>query len=126
MSEAAAMAKPRAGTPRKVGVVILLWIVTFGIYGLYWYYITHDEMKRETGEGLGAGIALLIAVLAGVVSPFLTANEVGKMYEGRGHSKPVSAITGLWVFPGIFIIIGPFIYMSKVQGALNRYWEGQV
>lgn len=126
MSEAAAATpKPSAGTPRGVGVVILLYFVTLGIYGLYWYYITHDEMKRETGEGLGGGIALLIAILAGIVMPFVTANEVGKMYEKAGHAKPVSAATGFWAFPGIFIIIGPFIWISKVQGALNRYWQGQ-
>jgi Domain of unknown function (DUF4234) len=126
MSEAAAATpKPSAGTPRGVGVVILLYFVTLGIYGLYWYYITHDEMKRETGEGLGGGIALLIAILAGIVMPFITANEVGKMYEKAGHAKPVSAATGLWAFPGIFIIVGPFIWIAKVQGALNRYWQGQ-
>jgi hypothetical protein len=126
MTEAAAATiKPRAGSPRSVGIVILLYIVTLGIYGLYWYYVTHDEMKRETGEGLGGGIALLITILAGIVMPFITANEVGKMYEKAGHAKPVSAATGFWVFPGALIIIGPFIWIAKVQGALNRYWEGQ-
>jgi hypothetical protein len=126
MTEAAAATiKPRAGSPRSVGIVILLYIVTLGIYGLYWYYITHDEMKRETGEGLGGGIALLITIFAGIVMPFITANEVGRMYEKAGHAKPVSAATGFWVFPGALIIIGPFIWIAKVQGALNRYWEGQ-
>jgi hypothetical protein len=127
MSEAAAPTPGvRAGSPRKVGIVILLYIVTLGIYGLYWYYITHDELKRETGEGLGGGIALLLAFLVGIVMPFITANEVGRLYEKAGKPKPVSAVTGLWVIPGALIIIGPFIWIAKVQGALNRYWEGQV
>jgi hypothetical protein len=126
MTEAtAATPKPRAGSPRNVGLVILLFIVTLGIYGLYWYYVTHDEMKRETGEGLGGGIALLLAFLVGIVMPFITANEVGKMYERAGLEKPVSAITGLWAFPGVLIIVGPFIWIAKVQGALNRYWESR-
>ena len=126
MSEtAAATPQARAGTPRKVGIVILLYIVTFGIYGLYWYYITHDELKRETGEGLGGGIAVLLAFFVGIVMPFITANEVGRLYERAGKPKPVSAVTGLWVIPGALIIIGPFIWIAKVQGALNRYWEGQ-
>ncbi len=126
MSETvAATPQPRAGSPRKVGIVILLYIVTFGIYGLYWYYITHDELKRETGEGLGGGIALLLAFLVGIVMPFITANEVGRLYERAGKAKPVSAVTGLWVIPGALIIIGPFIWIAKVQGALNRYWEGR-
>jgi hypothetical protein len=125
MTEAVAATQARAGSPRKVGVVILLYFVTLGIYGLYWYYVTHDEMKRETGEGLGGGIALLIAFLVGIVMPFITANEVGRMYEKSGQPKPVSAATGFWVIPGIFIIVGPFIWIAKVQGALNRYWESR-
>jgi hypothetical protein len=125
MSEAVAPAHVRAGSPRKVGIVILLYFVTFGIYGLYWYYITHDEMKRETDEGLGGGIALLIAVFAGIVMPFITANEVGRLYEKAGQAKPVSASTGLWAVPGFLIIVGPFIWIAKVQGALNRYWEAR-
>jgi hypothetical protein len=127
MSDAApATPRVRSGTPRSVGVVILLYIVTLGIYGLYWYYVTHDELKRETGEGLGGGIALLITFFVGIVMPFITANEVGRMYERTGLAKPVSAVTGFWVFPGILLIVGPFIWIYKVQGALNRYWERQV
>ena len=127
MSDAApATPRVRSGTPRSVGVVILLYIVTLGIYGLYWYYVTHDELKRETGEGLGGGIALLITFFVGIVMPFITANEVGRMYERTGLAKPVSAVTGFWVFPGILLIVGPFIWIYKVQGALNRYWQRQV
>jgi hypothetical protein len=126
MSETAATTpQARAGTPRNIGIVILLFIVTLGIYGLYWYYVTHDEMKRETGEGLGGGIALLIAFFVGIVMPFITANEVGTMYEKAGQAKPVSAVTGFWVFPGVLILVGPFIWIFKVQGALNRYWESK-
>ncbi|MFN2469208.1 MAG: hypothetical protein ABR521_13895 [Gaiellaceae bacterium] len=33
--------------------------------------------------------------------------------------------TGLWVFPGILIIVGPIIWIVKVQGALNRFWESK-
>lgn len=123
MTEAAAVAAVPAGSPRKVAVVMLLYVVTLGIYGLYWYYVTHDELKRETGEGLGGGVALLIAFLVGIVMPFVTAHEVGRLYERAGQPKPVSALAGLWVFPGSLIVVGPFIWIAKVQGALNRYWQ---
>jgi len=126
MSEvAAAAATPRAGQPRSVGLVILLYIVTFGIYGLYWYYVTFDEMKKETNDGLGGVLALIITVVIGIVMPFITGHEIAKMYEKAGKTAPVSPLTGLWFFPGMFIIVGPFIWIIKVQGALNRYWEAQ-
>ncbi|MEJ7628811.1 MAG: hypothetical protein WKF54_04395 [Nocardioidaceae bacterium] len=33
------------------------------------------------------------------------------------------ATTGLWVIPGILIIVGPIIWFVKVNGALNDYWR---
>jgi hypothetical protein len=80
-------------------------------------------MKRhKNGDGLGGVIALVIAALVGVVMPFLTSNEVGELYERRGQSKPVSGLTGLWYFPGIFILVGPIVWFVKTNGALNDYW----
>lgn len=110
------------GQPRKVGVSILLYLVTFGIYGIYWTYKTHDEIKNYSGRGVGGGVGLVIYFLAGIVTPFLIASEVKTLHDIDGHPSPVSGGTGAWVFPGIFIIVGPFIWFAKVQGALNDYW----
>lgn len=111
------------GKVRSTGMTIFLFVITLGIYGLFWYYLVHDEMKRhKNGDGLGGVIALVIAALVGVVMPFLTSNEVGELYERRGQSKPVSGLTGLWYFPGIFILVGPIVWFVKTNGALNDYW----
>ena len=59
-------------------------------------------MKRhKNGEGLGGGLALVLTIFVGIVMPYITSDEVGKLYEHRGQPKPVSALTGLWYFPGI-------------------------
>ena len=110
------------GKIRSTGICILLMIVTFGIYGWFWYYNVHEEMKRHKGDGLGGAIALILAIFVGIVMPYLTSNEVGELYERRGQAKPVSGMTGLWYFPGIFIIVGPIIWFVKTNGALNNYW----
>jgi hypothetical protein len=123
--------QPYGGPPgqiRKTGICILLFIVTLSFYSWYWWYKTHEEMKQHTGEGLGGGIALLLAVLGllvptNIVLAFLTGSEAGKMYERRGQHPPVSAVTGLWYFPGAFIIVGPIIWFVKINGALNDYWR---
>ena len=88
-----------------------------------WFYKTHEEMKRHSGQGLGGTIALLIALFVGVAAPFLTSNEVGGLYERRGQSKPVTGLTGLWYFPGMFVLIGPIVWFVKTNGALNAYWR---
>jgi hypothetical protein len=111
------------GKVRSTGTCILLAIVTLGIYELVWFYKTHEEMKRHTGQGLGGAIALVLALFLGAVVPFLTSNEVGSMYERRGQPKPVSALTGLWYFPGVFLLVGPVVWFVKTNGALNAYWR---
>ena len=122
------VAMPAAGGPigkvRGTGVGMLLFIVTFGIYGLVWYYKTHEEMKRHSGQGIGGGIAVLLAFFVGIVSPFLLASEVGGLYERSGRTKPVSGATGLWYLLLFWLFfIGPIVWYVKVNGALNSYWR---
>jgi hypothetical protein len=111
------------GNIRGTGVCILLTIVTFGIYSLVWYYKVHDEMKRHSGDGMGGALALVLALFVSIVMPYFTSHEVGQLYERRGHQPPVSALTGLWSFPGVIIVVGPLIWFIKTNGALNGYWR---
>ncbi len=111
------------GQVRGTGSAILLSIVTIGFYQWYWYYKVHQEMKAHSGQGLGGGIALVLAIFVGVVMPFVTSSEVGNLYARRGEHRPVSAVTGLWAIPGFIIIVGPIIWFVKTNGALNAYWR---
>ncbi len=111
------------GEIRSTGLSILLFIVTFGIYGLYWWFKTHDEMKRHTGTGLGGGIALVLALFIGFVMPYITSSEVGQLFTRRGQQPPVTGLTGLWYFPGALILVGPIIWFAKTNEALNGYWR---
>ena len=68
-------------------------------------------------------LALVIAIVFDIVMPFLTSNEVGGLYERSGRPKPVSALTALWFFPGMFILVGPFVWFIRTNNALNEYWR---
>lgn len=111
------------GKVRGTGTCILLMIVTFGLYSLYWYYATHDEMKRHSGQGIGGGVALLLAFFVGIAMPYINSAEVGALYERSGRGKPVSGATGLWYFPGMLILVGPIVWFVKTNGAINSYWR---
>ncbi|GGF57328.1 hypothetical protein GCM10011519_34110 [Marmoricola endophyticus] len=114
------------GTVRSTGVCILLTIVTLGFYTWYWYYVTHDEMKRHTGQGTEPAIALVLGILISIVMAFLTPNDVGAMYRRKGMREPVSAVTGLWaLLLGWFFFVGAIVWFVKTNGALNAYWRSQ-
>ena len=111
------------GQLRPTGMTILLVIVTLGIWSFIYYYNAQEEMKRHSGEGLGGVLALVIALFFGIVSPFILSYEVGQLYVRRGQQPPVSALTALWFFPGMLILVGPFIWFVQTNNALNEYWR---
>jgi hypothetical protein len=110
------------GKIRNPLAVILLSIITIGIYGLYWQYSSFKEMKAYSGEGIGGGVGLLFAILLSIVNAFLLPHEVGHLYSRTGAAEPVTALTGFWVF---LPIVGGIIWVFKTQGRLNDYWVAQ-
>jgi Domain of unknown function (DUF4234) len=110
------------GTPGHVRnplAVILLSIITVGIYALYWEYASFKELRDYSGEGIGGWLGLVFAILLSIVNAFVLPFEVGRLYARAGLRSPVSALTGFWV---LIPIIGGIIWVVKVQGHLNDYW----
>jgi hypothetical protein len=99
--------------------VIGLWIITLGIYGLYWQFATFRDMKDYSGEGIGGGLGLLFAFLLFIVNAFMMPAEVGNLYAREGREKPVTGVTGFWIF---LPLVGFFIWAIKTQNRLNEFW----
>ena len=112
------------GKVRSTWAVIGLSVITFGIYSLYYYFATHEEMKQHSGQGVGGAIGLVLALFTlGLVTPFLLPNEIGNLYARQGRPRPVTAVTGLWVLLGSIILVGPLVWLIKTNGALNANWR---
>ena len=107
------------GQARPVGLTILLTIVTCGIYGLYWTYMTFEELKQHNNKGLGGVVALIIGIFVGIVNYFVLPAEIQTTYQEDGRASPVSPILGLWF---LLPIVGAIIWYVKVQHALNDFW----
>ena len=72
------------GHPRGIGFAILIFIVTLGIYSLYWVFKTQDEVKEHSGIGVGGVLGLVIYILLSPITWFLIPSEVGKMFKADG------------------------------------------
>jgi hypothetical protein len=109
----------KVGTVRKPIVVILLSIITFGIYYIYWQYVMFEESKQYSGQGVGGVVGLLFALLLAIVNIFLLPAEIGNLYLREGREAPMSGLTGFWIF---LPIVGWFVWLVKVQRRTNELW----
>jgi hypothetical protein len=126
MTEAAA--QPAAVAPdRPIGhqrgnaFVILMYIFTLGIYAIYWYYKSFEEVKQYRKQGVGGIGGVLLAFI--IVSIFLLPAYVGRMYNEDGNpNNPVSGLSGFWV---LIPYAGVIIWLYKIQTALNQFWASK-
>jgi hypothetical protein len=109
-----------AGKVRNIGTCILLAIVTLGIYTYVWVWLTQDETKRHSGDGLGGPLGFVIYLVVSPVTFFLVPYEVSQMMARAGQQSRVGVWHGLWV---LLPIVGPIVWFIQVQGELNDYWR---
>lgn len=120
-----------SGKPRGVGFVIVMSIITLGIYNLYWLYKSFAEIKAWRGQGVGGVGGLLLTLI--VVGIFLLPSYVGRMYKEdlieKGEDPILAAqkvpITGWSGFLTFIPYIGGILWAAKIQTKLNNYWEGE-
>lgn len=48
---------------RSIGMMILLTIVTCGIYSIYWNISFQSELKKTTGKGFGGGMHFVMMLI---------------------------------------------------------------
>ncbi len=107
------------GETRSAATVVILSIITLGIYNIWWQWKTFTQMKDYSGEGVGGGIALILAIFVGFVNPFIMGSEIHNIYKSEGQEPPVSAATGAWI---LLPLVGFIIWIVKCQNALNDLW----
>ena len=93
-------------------VQVVIFIVTLGLYGIYWFYVTLKEMHIANGkdDGVGGWTVLAIIPLANLFAWWHYAME----YEQFSNRKyPGIAIFILWV------VLSPVVWFL-VQSDLNN------
>ena len=64
------------GQQRNIGKQVLLSVVTFGLYGVYWAYQSHEDISQHMRSGVTGLVGVLIAVFAGFITWFLLPIEI--------------------------------------------------
>lgn len=107
------------GKRRSTGLVLLLSLVTCGIWIFVWAYQNGDELNRWSGKGLGGGLHLVITIFVSPVTMFLMASEVEQLYRDDRQEPPITTLWGLWF---LLPLIGNIIWYVRIQDAINVYW----
>jgi hypothetical protein len=98
---------------RDMLVQVVLFIITFGLYGLYWFYATASEMKGLLNDpDVSPGLLTLFSVL-----PFLNFYAIYKysdLYEDVADDH-----LNLWILFILWLVFCPAVWFI-VQTQLNR------
>ena len=111
---------PPIGDIRNPLTVVLLSIVTLGIYGLWWTYVMFRDTREFGHHGFGGIAGLAFAILLPFLPPFLLPWQVGVCRADDGLERRTRAIQGLW---WLLPIIGWIVWVYAVQRAANELWE---
>lgn len=112
-----AAGEPSAMTERSPATVVILGIVTCGVYLLIWGYQTTDELRRATGdESLKPGLDLLLTfVTCGVWWIYTDYRNAKKAYElsNRMGLRRSDQSTMVLVLDFVAMLITPAILQTE-------------
>jgi len=96
-----------------------LTLITFGIYGLYWWYKANEEVNAYDPSievnPLLAMLALLVPI-CNIVTIIRTGNRIGQAQENATGTNGTSGIIGILL---AFLAAFDFVYY---QSSLNKLW----
>jgi hypothetical protein len=116
---------------RSVVWVIVLEVVTLFIYGFFWWYFIHRELrdygraKGTTELGTSPGTSLLAITLGAlIIVPALVSFFNGfKRVQAAQRLNGIEPING-WIGLILFIVFYP-AFMGYMQSGLNPVWRAQ-
>lgn len=105
---------------RSVGLSIVLFFVTCGIYGLYWFVcLTNDTSAAADQADTSGGMALLLTIITCGIYGLFWAYRCGEKLDiakqKRGMASSNSGILYLLVY-----IFGGVIAYALIQHELNQ------
>lgn len=103
---------------RNMIIQVVLYIITFGIYGIYWFFVSADEMKTIARDE-DASPALWTVLL---ILPIVQIYSIYKYCEL--FQKTSSENLNMWILFILWIVFCPAVWFI-VQVELNRHAKTQ-
>ena len=107
-------------TKRSVVTVIILTIITCGIYGLYWYYKKKEDMYNSCGKSLGnltpiIQFVLLFFYVGGVIFAINADDNINEVKARMGISPSDQKIAYI-----LLELVFPIAVLALVQNEMNQ------
>lgn len=112
--------RPPVGAIRNPLTVVLLSVITLGIYGLWWTCVMFRDTREFGAHGIGGLGGLVLAVFLPVLPPFLLPWQIGRIRTDAGLERRTGAVYGLW---WLLPIVGWIVWVYATQRAVNELWE---
>ena len=104
---------------RKVSTVVILTIITFGIYGIWWTHVTMTALRNEGNQESVPVVLVTVFMIfshgAGGVLLGMDADTNINTIKSE-HGIPTTDNKILWVVFGAFI---PVVTIAMVQNEIN-------
>jgi|LSQX01.3.fsa_nt_gb hypothetical protein len=114
------------GEVRSPGMVILLSIITCGIYALFWLYSVSKEINNVLGYEATKPQYTFFGLLCFIFTLLLWSQVDDALIEidrRRGIISSKKFLT--WIVLSVLLGIGGFVMMYDVQSRLNALYEGR-
>lgn len=105
---------------RSVATVIILSLVTCGIYALYWLYVTAQDLENEGQTGnISPTVQLVLAIFLGPVGYILfgMAADANLNSIRARRGLPVIDNKVVYILLGLFV---PIVLIGLVQNEINK------
>jgi hypothetical protein len=89
------------GQKRSAEKTLGLWVVTLGLYGIYWISQNLEEIRLNRGKGMSGRVYTLIAIFfppLAVSACWLLPSTVGKLYTDNGKFEQINSCWGAMLF----------------------------
>lgn len=103
---------------RSIAKAVILSIITFGIYGIYWFIKMTDEVAEITGDHNNAsgGMAFFLSLITGGIYELFWAYKMGEKLDRHEGSDSNRAL----IYLILFLVGFGFVTYCLIQDSINK------